>query len=168
MILYSASKRDLALEGSQGGNGTAADVQAHAAPADGRPIDDPNLRRLGPAALCRMEQLPQRLHSIENARCRLAHNGGFVGSDHQDVTFLVGLRQGVATPTFPEFACRPRYRHAPGQCAKSPSPCRPPRRPANSGLPERSDAAKRSSSVLLVTSMLTRVPTWNTPWPSSS
>ena len=84
-------QRDVALEGSQGGNGTAADVQAHATPAHGRPIDDANFRRLRPAALYRMEQLPQRLHSIENARGRLAHNGGFMGSDHQDVTFLVGL-----------------------------------------------------------------------------
>ena len=88
-------QRDIALEGSQGGNGTAADVQAHAAPADGRPIDDPNLRRLRPTALYRMEQLPQCLHPIENARRRLAHNGGFMGSDHQDVTFLVGLSRDL-------------------------------------------------------------------------
>ena len=53
-----------------------------------------------PPPFDRMEQLPQRLHSIENARRRLAHNGGFVGSDHQDVTFLVGLRGNLQPRLF--------------------------------------------------------------------
>ena len=86
-------QRDLAFERGQRGNGTAADVQTHAAPANSRPIHNPNLRRLRSPALHGMKQLPQRLHSIENSRRGLADHRGIVGSHNKHVAFVVSLRR---------------------------------------------------------------------------
>ena len=126
-----------------------------------------NLRRLRPAALHRMEQLPQRLHAIENARRRLAHNRGFMGSDHQNVAFLVRLR-GELQPRLLQNLLAGRAIGPRQNNAREPFPLPAATPSSELRSSERSDAAKRSSSVLLVTSMLTRVPDLKLPWPSSS
>ena len=105
-------QRDVALERGQGGNGAAADVEAHSAPSDGGPIDDANrgrfgsrLRRLSgdgligcsrPGGGCGrrtqwVKQLPQRLHSIKNPGARFGHDAGLGGRHDENVAFHLGL-----------------------------------------------------------------------------
>ena len=64
---------DFPLEGCQRGDGAAADVDAHPAPAHGGPIYHAHDRSL--CAACRrvVKQLPQRLDAVKHARCGLTH-----------------------------------------------------------------------------------------------